>query len=138
MDLVFALEILLSVCPLWKKFHNQTCFKEDQVLNTLDLVILSNPDCPIKNVIITLVGISDYVVIILELFLPTKQPSSKQNKYVNYTWVSEKISSVNWKNLITDDINESWSIVKMEFYMLKSFAPEFFKENRQKFTVFNY
>ena len=81
-----------------------TRFREGQVSNILDLVILSSPDVLMKNVITTPVDNSNNVVIILELCLSTKQPSSKQQKYVNYKLVSKKLADVNWIRLITDEI----------------------------------
>ena len=73
----------LSDNSLCQTISQPTCYREGQVSNILDLVILSNPDLLIKNVITTPVGNSNHVVIISELCLPTKQPSSKQQKHVN-------------------------------------------------------
>jgi hypothetical protein len=43
----------------------------------------------------------------LELGLPTKQPSSKKQKYVNYKLVSKRLANINRKQLITNDSNDS-------------------------------
>ena len=51
----------------------------------------------------------------LELFqlcLPTKRPSSMQQYYVNYKLVSKRLANISWEELITNDIDESWSNVK--------------------------
>ena len=117
MDLVFALEILLflsalSDTSLCQTISQLTSFREGQVSNTLDLITLSNPDLLIKNEITIPIGNIDNVVIISGICLPTKQPSSKQRKYVNYKLVSGRLANVNWEQLIINDIEESWSNVK--------------------------
>ena len=123
----------ISLC---QTISQPTCFREGQVSNILDLVILSNLDLLIKNVITTPVGNSDHVLIISELCLPTIQPSSKQRKYVNYKIVSEKLAKVNWKKLITDDIEESWSNVKMEILNVEKSCTRIFQVKQAKSLPF--
>jgi len=107
MGLVFVLEILLS--SLSQTISEPTRFREGQVSNTFDLVILSNPDL-IKNEITTLIGNSTHVVIVSEICLPTKQPFFKHQKY--YKLVSKRLANVNWEQFITINIEEKCSNVK--------------------------
>ena len=124
--------IILSV----KQSHNQLVSGKVKYPTTLDLAILSNPDLLIKNVITTPVVNSDHVVIILELCLPTKKPSSKQQKYANYKLVSEKVVNVNWKKLTTDDIAESWSNVKTEILHIEKSCTRIFPAKQAKSLSF--
>ena len=102
-----------SVNKVLRHYLNQLV-SDGQASNTLDLNFLSNLDLLIKNVIPTPIGNNEHMVIILEFCLPTKQPSSKQQKYTNYELISKRGANVSWKQLITYDINISSSNVKTE------------------------